>query len=144
MVSWVEGALALAVVVLVGVVMFLFSGESLGEGTTTGDTPAAAPAFDGEAAVRGEVLAAQVGCLACHTVDGTPATGPTWRGLAGSSRPLETGEMVVADDDYLFEAIVDPEATVVQGFDPVMPDDYSERLSGEEINDLVEYIKSLS
>lgn len=139
--SWVEGVLALVVVVAVGVVMFLFSGESL----RTDETEQTAPLLiDTEAAARGEQLAAQVGCLACHTIDGTPGTGPTFRGLAGSARLLETGETVIADDAYLLDAIVNPRAAVVEGFDPVMPDDYSDRLSQQEITDLVEYIKSLA
>ena len=133
--------MALAVVLVVGLALFLFSGESFGSGREIAPEPVMA---DTDAAARGATIAAQVGCLACHTIDGTPGTGPTWRGLAGSSRPLETGETVVADDEYLYQAIVDPEATVVMGFEPVMPTDYSDRLSQDEINDLVEYIKSLS
>lgn len=139
--NWTEGILALAIVVGVGVALFLFSGESLGSGRDSGPEPVVA---DDDAAARGEALAAQVGCLACHTIDGALGIGPTWRGLAGSNRPLDSGETVAADDEYLRQAIVDPEASIVFGFEPVMPTEYSDRLSNEEINDLVEYIKSLS
>ena len=36
------------------------------------------------AATRPSKLAAERGCLRCHTVDGTPHLGPTWNGLYGS------------------------------------------------------------
>jgi len=88
-------------------------------------------------------LAASTGCLACHSIDETPGTGPGWGGLAGSEVTLASGETVVADDSYLFNSIVDPVSQVVSGFDAVMPTTYADSLSEAEINDLVEYIKSL-
>ena len=99
--------------------------------------------FDSEAASRGEALAASTGCLACHSIDATAGTGPGWGGLAGSEVTLVSGETVVADDAYLFNSIVDPVSQVVAGFESVMPTTYADSLSEAEINDLVEYIKSL-
>ena len=139
---WTEAILALAVTALVGVSLMLSTGESLiGSGATTSTTINIE--VDDESASRGMVLADSNGCLACHTIDGTPSTGPTWKGVAGSSRPLETGESVVADDLYLFRSITDPGSQVVAGFDNVMPATYGDTLSDQEISDLVEYIKSL-
>lgn len=139
--SWTEGVLAVAVVVALGAVLFLFTGETIGDETT----PTTAPIdFDADSAARGALLAESKGCLQCHTVDGTPSTGPTWKGLAGSSRPLTTGESVIAEDTYLLDSIVDPSLQVVQGFDATMPPDYGETLSSDEITDLINYIKSLA
>jgi cytochrome c oxidase subunit 2 len=138
--NWAEGALALVLTGLLGLGLWLFSGDSLGADPSA---PSNTIAFDTEAAVRGDAVAVSAGCLNCHTIDGTAATGPTWKGLAGASRPLVTGESVIADDAYLFSSVVDPEAQVVAGFDPVMPTTYSETLSEAEIDDLVEYMKSL-
>ena len=119
----------------------MFSGESLGEGSTA----TAAPIIvDTDAAVRGEIIANRTGCLACHTIDGTPGSGPTWKGLAGSSRPLKSGEVVTADDIYLTNSIVAPGSEVVAGFDNLMPSDYGETLTEREVGDLVEYIESLA
>lgn len=138
--SWTEGVLAIVVVVALGASLFLFSGESIGETTDT-----TAPIdFDVDSAARGQILAESTGCLQCHTVDGTPSSGPTWKGLAGSSRPLTTGESVIADDTYLFNSITDPSLQIVQGFDAIMPPDYGETLSSNEITDLINYIKSLA
>lgn len=139
--SWVEGVLALVVMVVVGGALFLFTGESLGGETTATTAPVT---VDAEAATRGETVVNSIGCLACHTIDGTTGSGPTWKGLAGSSRPLEDGSVVTADDEYLRISIVDPGAQVVAGFDNIMLTDYEDQLTDQEISDVVEYIKSLS
>ena len=139
--SWVEAVLAIVVLVGLGAFLLMFSGESLTDGSPTTTAPLE---VDADAAARGEVVANSIGCLACHTTDGTPGTsGPTWKGLAGSSRPLDSGEVVIADDEYLVNSIIDPNLQIVAGYDPVMPD-YSDQLSDDEIDDVVEYIKSLS
>lgn len=138
--SWEEGALALVLTVVLGVGLWMFTGDSLGADPSGTSVPIS---FDAAAAARGETMAASSGCLACHTIDGTTGTGPTWKGLAGASRPLTTGESVVADDAYLFSSVIDPMAQVVAGFEPVMPTTYSETLTEDDINDLVEYMKSL-
>lgn len=139
--NWAEGALALVVLVGLGAALLLFSGETLGEGSTATTAPIT---VDPDAAVRGEIIANRIGCLACHTINGTPGSGPTWRGLAGSSRPLQSGEVVTADDVYLTNSIVAPGSEVVAGFDNLMPPDYGETLTEQEVGDLVEYIKSLA
>jgi len=138
--SWIEGVLAIGIIVGLGAVFFLFSGESLTDGSPTTTAPITA---DPAAAERGETVANSIGCLACHTVDGTPGSGPTWKGLAGSSRPLESGDVVIANDEYLTLSIVDPPAQVVAGFEAIMPN-YSDQLTNEDISDLVEYVKSLA
>lgn len=140
--SWTEGALALLIVVSLGIGLFLFTGQSLGDGTT--DTTTQVITVDAEAAARGQVLAEGQGCRQCHTVDGTPGSGPTWKGLAGSTRPLASGEEAVADDAYLFNSIVDPNSQVVDGYEPIMPAFYADQLDEQQITDLVEYIKSLA
>lgn len=136
-----EGLLAIVVVVALGAALFLFTGETVGNETTVTTAPVE---FDPDSAARGALLAESKGCLQCHTVDGTPSTGPTWKGLAGSSRPITTGESVIADDNYLLDSIVDPSLQVVQGFDAIMPPDYGETLSSDEITDLINHIKSLA
>jgi cytochrome c oxidase subunit 2 len=134
--------LALALTALLGLGFWLFADDA----TVGGDGgPDSGPIeVDPEAAARGEILATDTGCLACHTVDGTPSTGPTWKGVAGSSRPLATGETVTANQNYLTLSIVDPNGQVVAGYDSVMPTTYADQLSERDINDLVEYIQSLA
>lgn len=140
--SWTEGALALIVVVALGVGLLLFAGEGLGDGPAVEEPQPIT--VDPEAAARGAVLAEGQGCLQCHTTDGRPGSGPTWKGLAGSTRPLADGGEVVADDAYLFSSIVDPNGQVVEGYDAIMPTFYADQLDEQQITDLVEYIKSLA
>jgi mono/diheme cytochrome c family protein len=145
--SWSEGALALVIVVGLGIGLFLFTGQSLGGGSGGESGGAETPqqiTVDPEAAARGQTLAEEQGCRQCHTIDGTTGSGPTWKGLAGSTRPLVGGEEVVADDAYLFASIVDPKAQIVEGYQDVMPTYYADQLDEEQITDLVEYIKSLA
>ncbi len=139
--NWAEGVFALVVIVGLGAALFMFTGETLGEGTTDTTAPMT---VDPDAAVRGEIIAGSTGCLACHTTDGTPGSGPTWRGVSGSNRRLQSGEVVIADDVYLTNSILDPGSQVVVGFDSIMPPDYGDSLTEREVGDLVEYIKSLT
>ncbi len=90
---------------------------------------------------RGMQLAQNRGCLGCHSVDGSDAVGPTWRGLFGRETPLADGSTVQADQDYLRESILQPTAKVVEGYQPVMPP-YD--LGDEELDALIAYIESLS
>jgi uncharacterized membrane protein len=59
------------------------------------------------------------GCLGCHSKDGSPLRGPTFRGLSGKSRVvLKDGNKitVVADREYIERAILAPDAEVVEGY----------------------------
>lgn len=90
----------------------------------------------------GKQLAQSNGCLSCHSITGARLVGPSWKGLYGSTRELEGGATVIADEAYLKESIVNPAAKIVKGFSPVMPP--FTFLSDEEIQAIIEYIKSLS
>ena len=93
-------------------------------------------------AATGEKLAGDYGCLRCHTVDGTPHVGPTWKGLYGSRVPLADGTTVLANEAYLTESMMDPPAKLHAGYPPVMPT-FLGRLSGPEAAAIVEYIRTL-
>ncbi len=102
---------------------------------------------------RGAVWYTQFGCNSCHSVDGSVIVGPSWQGLFGSERVLESGQTVVADEAYLRTAIFDPNAHHVEGFPPVMPTNFEEQFAEEEdqyggeiiiVEDLIAYIQTLS
>jgi len=88
----------------------------------------------------GQAMVAQNGCGACHSLDGSKGTGPTWRGLFSSKVKLSDGTTVTADEAYLTESIADPAAKVVQGFQPIMP---KFSLTDAQIKDIVSYIETL-
>ncbi|HYO94917.1 MAG TPA: cytochrome c oxidase subunit II [Polyangiaceae bacterium] len=90
----------------------------------------------------GKVLYEKQGCAVCHSVDGTPKTGPSWKGLFGRTAIVNGGTSVRADENYIRESIVDPTAKVVQGFAPSMPT-YQGKLKDVEIDGIIAYIKTL-
>lgn len=100
------------------------------------------PARDQDLAKAGERIAADHGCLRCHTVDGTPHLGPTWAGLYGSEVVFSDGSKLRADEAYLTESMMDPERRIRRPFAPIMPS-YRGLLEGGEVAALVEYIRSL-
>jgi cytochrome c oxidase subunit 2 len=89
---------------------------------------------------RGRALAQSKGCAACHSVDGNPGVGPTWKGLFGKTEHYADGSSAKIDDAGLRLDIKEPLARVVQGFAPVMP---KSELSDAELDALVAYIHAL-
>jgi len=88
-----------------------------------------------------------MGCVACHSTDGSTIgkVGPTWKGLFGRPRVFADGSKTIADEAYLRESIREPAAKVVSGFeksDAGMPS-YEGVLSDAQIEALVLYIKTL-
>lgn len=96
----------------------------------------------GNLAREGERVAAEKGCLKCHSIDGAPHIGPTWRGLYGRVERLSDGSSVHVDESYMTESMMAPAAKVVAGFQPVMPS-YQGQLSPADVAAILEYIKSL-
>jgi cytochrome c oxidase subunit 2 len=89
---------------------------------------------------RGKEVAADKGCQSCHGNQGQGGVGPAWQGLAGSDVELDDGTVVAADDRYLRESIVEPDATKVAGYTVSMP---SIDLDPSEVDALVAYIEDL-
>jgi cytochrome c oxidase subunit 2 len=107
--------------------------------------PLALPGAKGDGqglAERGREVAAQRGCLRCHSVDGSPFIGPTWAQAFGHRRKTADGRDVLVDEAYLTESMMDPRAVIAAGFVPVMPS-YQGVLSPAEAAAIVEYIRSL-
>ena len=94
-----------------------------------------------EAGERGRSISNSNGCAACHGPNGQGGAGPAWVGLAGSDVVLIDGSVVVADDEYLRRAIVDPGAEIVAGYSLEMP---TNSLSDDEVADVIAYIHDLS
>ena len=106
------------------------------------DAPALASGPVASMADRGRVVAADRGCLSCHTLDGQPHVGPTWRGLWNATVPLADGSTVIADEAYLTRSMMEPAAQLVAGYGPRMPP-YQGLLDPAEVGALLELIRSL-
>ena len=94
-----------------------------------------------ELAMQGQAVSTENGCVACHTVDGSPGVGPTWRGMWGREELLTNGRKVIVDEEYFRRSLNDPKRQVVQGYPDVMLHYF---LSEEEIQALIAFAQSLS
>lgn len=98
-------------------------------------------ASGGSLATEGAALYRRLGCAACHdAVGGTRA--PPLAGLYRSRVTLTDGRQVVADDQYLRDSILDPNAQLAAGYAPIMPT-YRGTIGEEEAIKLVAHIKAL-
>jgi cytochrome c oxidase subunit 2 len=93
--------------------------------------------------LRGQQLVAQFGCGACHSIDGTEKTGPTWQGLFGSQVPLTDGSTILADREYLVSSIVNPNLHIVDGYSPNVMPSFAEILDQTEVESIAAYIETL-
>jgi cytochrome c oxidase subunit II len=96
-------------------------------------------------------------CLACHSLDGTPGAGPSWLGIYMAERPMTDGRVLIGDEEYLRLSILEPNADIVEGYQPnVMPLNYGERFAEREaefmdrlgieidiVDDLIAFIRTL-
>jgi cytochrome c oxidase subunit 2 len=88
----------------------------------------------------GKALFTAKGCATCHA--GAGGLGPALAGVGGKTRSFQGGATKVADDEYLRESILNPQAKVVEGYPPVMSA-FQGQLSEENLMNLIAYIKSL-
>ena len=110
-----------------------------GGATTGGSTTGGSTTSGGAADELGAKTFASAGCGACHAFKkaGTDAqVGPALDDLTAAAQ--KAGESV---PDYVRQSIEDPNAVVVAGYQPgVMPQNFKESLSSEEIDALVSYV----
>ena len=66
---------------------------------------------------------------------------PSLQGLMGRTVHLQDGRTVVADENYVRDAILLPKKDVVAGFDPVMPS-FAGQVSEEDIQALIAFLRS--
>lgn len=101
------------------------------------------PCLLNDAVGCGKKLAQENGCLTCHSLDGSKIIGPSWLGIFGSTEALSDGTSVTIDEAYLVESIRNPGAKIVAGFPNSMPANAGEKLSEEQLQFVIEFIKSL-
>lgn len=106
------------------------------------NTNAPAPPPPERLADVGMRVAGDKGCLRCHTTDGTRHIGPTWKGLWHAHQRMDDGQEIYADAAYITESMMDPNAHIVAGFQPVMPS-YQGRITPAETAAIVELIRAL-
>lgn len=94
----------------------------------------------------GKALFTSLGCVACHSVDGSRLVGPSMKGLYGKTEQVTAGpggavSNVVVDDKYITDSIKNPMAQITAGYPPAMV--VAKAPTDAEIAKLIAYIKSL-
>ncbi len=94
----------------------------------------------------GKRIMQNIGCFACHTVDGTKLVGPSFKGIWDEEQTVVTGgneRQVHVDEDYIRRSIMDPNADVVKGFNKGLMLSYEGQLSDDDVNNIIEYLKTV-
>ena len=94
-------------------------------------------------AAAGQQMFKSLGCASCHGANAEGGRGPALLGVYGNNVTLNNGPAVRADEGYVRESILNPQAKIVNGFGPIMPS-FQGQLSEEQLLQLVAYVKSLS
>lgn len=97
----------------------------------------------GSLAEQGEKLFAQNGCSTCHLND-QQGRCPVLKGLYNKPVQLADGRTLTADDAYIRESILEPNAKIVAGFEPNVMPNFKGQVSEEQTIQLIAYIKSLT
>ncbi|TCM14377.1 cytochrome c oxidase subunit 2 [Novosphingobium sp. PhB165] len=96
--------------------------------------------LDGTLAETGATLFRQMGCSGCHAA-ASPVRAPALGGIFGRPVALSDGRTVIADEQYLSDAILLPNKEIAAGYPSIMPT-YGNVLTAEQVNALVAYLKS--
>lgn len=92
-------------------------------------------------AAQGERLFRSYGCSGCHEPGGT-VRAPRLEGVFGSPVPLSDGSVVIADERYVRDSILNPKNEVAAGYAPVMPT-FAGQIGEDDLAKLVAYIESI-
>ncbi|MFD2256160.1 c-type cytochrome [Luteolibacter algae] len=87
----------------------------------------------------------QTYCIACHSTDGSKLIGPTFKGLWTTEKMITRNgkaETIVADEAYVRESILKPQAAIVKGYEAVPMADLSGILSTKQVDLLIDFLKS--
>jgi cytochrome c oxidase subunit II len=99
-------------------------------------------AASGTMAEKGAKLFADLSCNTCH-LDDAQGRGPVLKGVYGKQALLTNGQTVAVDDAYIRESVLNPQAKIVAGFQPIMPT-FQGLVTEEQLLQLIAYVKSLS
>jgi cytochrome c oxidase subunit 2 len=123
--------------------------EAFLQGRANPSSPVTGGPPDGSPAWHGQQLFRKLQCINCHvpsagSMAGRHPRAPNLEGLHGEPVPVAGGGTVVADDAYVVESILNPQAKVVEGWKErsIMPS-YQGEVSAEDLNALVAYLRYL-
>lgn len=108
----------------------------------TAPAPPDLPAGNAESGARlfSQSINGAPACSSCHTLDGTSLTGPSLQGYAERAATRVSG---ISAEEYTYTSIVQPPAHIVSGFGNLMYNQYGQRLSAQQLADLIAYLLTL-
>ncbi|HEY2711324.1 MAG TPA: cytochrome c oxidase subunit II [Chthoniobacterales bacterium] len=92
-------------------------------------------------ALEGRRLFRDKGCSGCHEANSV-VHAPPLEGIYGKQVPLDSGEVVTADDQYIRDSILLPGKQISAGYDNVMPS-FTGHISESEVMQIIAYLKSI-
>jgi cytochrome c oxidase subunit 2 len=90
---------------------------------------------------KGEDLFRSNGCDDCHAMFDS-RKGPSLYGIYGTPRKFTNGNVVIADQSYIRNSIVNPRSQIVQGYSNTMPT--FAKMKEDDLWAIMAYVKSLS
>lgn len=98
-------------------------------------------------AATGRRIMQNIGCFACHSIDGSKLVGPSFKGVWGSTHLVTTGREereIVVNEEYVKRSIYDPNADIVDGYGRGLMLSYEGQLSDNDISNIIEYLKTVN
>jgi cytochrome c oxidase subunit 2 len=93
----------------------------------------------------GEMIYKTRGCIQCHSINGDGGTGPTWKDMFDNQVAIVGQGNVLADENYVRESILYPNAKIHQGFpNPSPMPSFLGQLNDNDIFAVIAYMKSIS
>ncbi len=78
-------------------------------------------------------------CSTCHLLEGRGGAGPSLAGLGAAAGARVRGQSA---EEYIYNSIVRPARHIVQGYSNIMYNSYDEKLSAQQIADLITFLLS--
>ena len=107
---------------------------------------AALPAVSAASSNPGLTVLQNNACTGCHSIDGSPLVGPSFKGLFGSTIEVKTNGVirkVKVDDEYIKTSIYDPDKDIAKDFNPGIMKSYKNIVKDNDLKLINDYLKTL-
>jgi cytochrome c oxidase subunit 2 len=94
----------------------------------------------------GKRIMQNIGCFACHTLDGRKLVGPSFKGIYNKKEIVETNgkeREILVDNAYIKNSIYNPGNDVVKGFGKGLMISYKGQLTDNDISQIIEFLKTV-
>ena len=107
---------------------------------------AALPSVSAASSNPGFTVLQNNACTGCHSIDGSPLVGPSFKGLFGSTIEVKTNGVmrkVKVDEEYIETSIYDPDKDIAKDFTPGIMKPYTNIIKDNDIKLINDYLKTL-